>query len=81
MSSIDSFIFKYPDLIPLKDNEKNLTKYVRTSPSTDPINKGLKLTKPNTEEKVSLSQDIKVMKATANITPGIAYPDIEKADK
>ena len=81
LSSIDWFIFKYPDLIPLKDNEKNLTKYARISPITDPINKGLKLAKPNVEEKVSLNQEIKVMKATANITPGIAYPVIEKADK
>ena len=30
---------------------------------------------------MSLNQDIKVMKATANITPGIAYPDMEKADR
>ena len=79
LSSIDWFIFKYPDLIPLKDNEKNLTKYARISPITDPMNKGLKLAKPNAEEKVSLSHDMKVIKATANITPGIAYPDIEKA--
>ena len=81
LSSIDWFIFKYPYLIPLKDNEKNLTKYARISPITDPMNKGLKLAKPNVEEKVSLSHDMKVIKATANMTPGIAYPDIEKADK
>ena len=65
----------------MKDNEKNLTKYARTSPIIEPINKGLKLVKPNAEEKASLNQDIKVMKATANITPGIAYPDMEKADR
>ena len=29
----------------------------------------------------ALKNCIKVMKETANITPGIAYPDIEKADK
>ena len=45
------------------------------------MNKFLKLLKPNVEAKVSLSQEIKVIKATANITPGIAYPVIEKADK
>ena len=31
LSSIDWFIFKYPDLIPLKDNEKNLTYLFRRS--------------------------------------------------
>ena len=65
----------------LKDSEKNLTKYARTSPITDPINKDLKLSKPNIDEKASLNQEIKVMKATANITPGIAYPEMEKADR
>ena len=45
------------------------------------MNKGLKLVKPNIKEKVSLNQEIKVIKAAANITPGIAYPVMEKADR
>ena len=30
---------------------------------------------------LSSNHAIKVIKATANITPGIAYPDIDKVDK
>ena len=37
LSSMDWFIFKYPDLIPFEDNAKNLTKYTNTNPKTDPI--------------------------------------------
>jgi hypothetical protein len=69
-------IFKYPDLIPLNDKEKNLTKYASTNPNTDPINNDLILKNPN-EVKKSLIFAKKVIIATANITPGIAYPDIE----
>ena len=43
--------------------------------------KGLKLLKPKKVVKISLDQEIKVIKATAKITPGKAYPDTEKIDK
>ena len=45
------------------------------------MNKFLKFLKPKVATRVSLNQETKVMKATANMTPGIAYPDIEKIDK
>ena len=35
------------------------------------------LIKPKKSVKKSLSQEKKVIKATAKITPGIAYPEIE----
>ena len=35
------------------------------------------LIKPKTSVKKSLNQEKKVIKATAKITPGIAYPEIE----
>ena len=36
------------------------------------------LIKPKLDVKKSLSQEKKEIKATARITPGMAYPDIEK---
>ena len=45
------------------------------------MNKDLKLAKPKREEEKSLNHEKKVMKATARITPGIAYPEIEKVLK
>jgi len=37
--------------------------------------------KPKLLTILSSNQAIKVMKATARITPGIAYPDIDNVDK
>ncbi len=35
---MDLFIFRYPDLMPLDDKAKNLTKYTKTNPKIDPMN-------------------------------------------
>ena len=50
------------------------------NPKIEPINKDLKLEKPKCENRL-LSSAKKVISATAKITPGIAYPDIEKVLK
>ena len=71
-SSIELFIFKYPDFIPLKDKEKNLTKYAIVRPRIDPIKTFLKPPKPNAELSKSLNHEMKVIKATAKIMPGKA---------
>ena len=71
-SSIELFIFEYPDLIPLYDSEKNLTKYAITRPIIDPINTFLKPLNPKMELKKSLNHEINVIKATAKIIPGKA---------
>ena len=52
------------------------SKYV--FPKIDPINKLFELLKLKLFVKKSLKFEKKVIKATAKITPGIAYPDIEK---
>ena len=44
---MDLLIFKQPDFIPLNESEKNLTKYAITKPKMEPINRYLKLKKPN----------------------------------
>ena len=52
-------------------------KYARIKPKIDPIKSFLILIKPKLKVKKSLNQEKKVMKATAKIIPGIAYPEIE----
>ena len=56
-------------------------KYAKISPKIEPIKIPLKLLKFRYSVKKSLMLEKKVINATANITPGIAYPDIEKLVK
>ena len=53
-------------------------KYANNNPKIDPINKLFELFKSKLFVKKSLKFEKKVIKATAKITPGIAYPEIEK---
>ena len=53
-------------------------KYAKINPKIDPIKIPFVLLKFKFSKKKSLKLEKKVIKATANITPGIAYPDIEK---
>ena len=52
----------------------------QTRPSIDPKNIFLIERRPRVFIIVSSNHAIKVIKATANITPGIAYPEIDRVD-
>ena len=48
------------------------------SPNIEPINTDLIVLNPKLLITLLSNHEIKVMNATANIIPGIAYPEIEK---
>ena len=52
-----------------------------TNPNIDPINTFLIDRNPSDLIMLLSNQAIKVIKATANITPGIAYPEIDNVER